>query len=83
MGWVSGIVVYLIVWWLVFFTVLPWGVTRRDEPVPGQDPGAPDRPLLWRKVLVTTLLAAVVWLVIFLIVSSNWLSFRVSPSDIG
>ena len=34
---VSGIVLYVIVWWVVVFAVLPWGVRTA---APG-DPGAP------------------------------------------
>ena len=26
MGWVSGIVVFVIVWWIVVFAVLPFGI---------------------------------------------------------
>ena len=25
MGWVTGLAVYVIIWWLVIFMVLPWG----------------------------------------------------------
>lgn len=77
MGWVTGTVVYVMVWWLTLFTVLPlW-----TQPVPDADEtsgwrGAPARALLWRKVLVTTVVAAVIWLGIFALVNSDWLSFR-------
>ncbi|HLL27573.1 MAG TPA: DUF1467 family protein [Xanthobacteraceae bacterium] len=55
--------VYFVVWWLVLFTVLPWGVHSQHETgeiSPGSDPGAPTRPLLLRKAIVTTLIATVV-----------------------
>lgn len=57
----SGFLLYFMLWWIVLFTVLPlW--TRRDESlIEGQDQGAPTRPYLWRKVLLTSLLTAVVW----------------------
>jgi len=50
MGWVTGIVVYFLVWWVTLFAVLP----------------------LW----VTTVVSAVIWLAIFALVRSPWLSFR-------
>ncbi len=59
----SVLAVYFIVWWVVLFAVLPFGVRSQAEAVdvtPGTDPGAPVRPQLLRKMLVTTVLAAVV-----------------------
>jgi len=76
MTWVTGIMVYAITWWTVLFMVLPWGVRREDNPQPGHDPGAPQRPMLWRKVLATTLVTSVVWLVIFFIIRADLISFR-------
>lgn len=61
----AGVAIYLIVWWLVFFAVLPFGVRSQYEEGgvegEGRDPGAPVRPMIVRKVLATTVIAAVVW----------------------
>lgn len=76
MTWVEGIVVYVIVWWVVIFAVLPFGVRAPEQFVPGQARGAPARPRLLLKAGITTILAAVIWLVIFLLVRSDWISFR-------
>ena len=35
---------------------------------PGSDPGAPVRPMVWRKVGATTLIAGVLWLGLFLLI---------------
>jgi len=49
MGWVTGIVVYFLVWWVTLFAVLPLWVTPADPGDPGYAAGAPERPrLLWR-----------------------------------
>ncbi len=65
MGLVSGIVVYVILWWLSFFTMLPIGVKTPEEQgmdvEPGHAPSAPLRANMWRKVLAATLIAAVLW----------------------
>jgi predicted secreted protein len=69
MSLVSGIAVYFILWWLCLFVVLPFGVSGQEETdavTPGTDPGAPRRPLLFRKVLATTLLAAVIFAGVYL-----------------
>jgi len=76
MGWFNGIIVFFCVWWVVLFMVLPWGVRRVENPEPGHEPGAPERPMLWRKALITTLLSAVVWLAIHLVISLEVVSFR-------
>jgi predicted secreted protein len=76
MGWLSGILVYLVVWWLVIFMVLPWGVKPPDNPEPGHATSAPDRPMLWRKVAITSVITAVVWGIIYVAIENSWVSFR-------
>lgn len=77
MSWFTGILVYSMVWCVVFLTVLPFGVRRVENPAPGHEVGAPERPMLVRKVLVTTAIAAVVFLAIYFVIEQDWVSFRV------
>lgn len=67
MSWVSGSVVFLIIWWMVLFMVLPFGVVTQDESgepvVPGTVGSAPRRHRLRRKMAITTLIAAGLWLI--------------------
>ncbi|MSP51661.1 MAG: DUF1467 family protein [Alphaproteobacteria bacterium] len=59
MPWISALAIYLLVWWMVFFAMLPlFGVAREEKLKPGNDPGAPARPRLGLKVAMTTLVAA-------------------------
>jgi predicted secreted protein len=70
MGWALGIAFYLVIWWTLFFAVLPWGVKSQHEAgevVPGSERGAPVVPHLWRKVLANTVLSAAVWGVCYLV----------------
>ena len=76
MTWFTGTVVYILVWWVVLFAVLPLWVTPAEPDDPGFAAGAPQRPRLLLKAAVTTGVSAVIWLVIFLIVRSPWLSFH-------
>ena len=76
MGWVTGICVYLIIWWTVLFAVLPWGVRPAETVQPGAMAGAPEQPRLWLKAGVTTVLSAVLWVIVFLVVESGLISFR-------
>ena len=76
MGWVTGFVVYALVWWVTLFAMLPLWVTPSEPGEIGHAAGAPKRPLLGRKLALNTLVAAVIWLGIYLVVRSPWLSFR-------
>jgi predicted secreted protein len=62
-SWVLAVAIYFVLWWIVLFAVLPWGVKSQEEAgdiSPGSDPGAPVRPLLLRKVIATTLVSALI-----------------------
>lgn len=83
MGWVTGIVVYVIIWWLVIFMVLPWGVRRTETPEAGHDHGAPARPMLARKLLATTLIAGVLFAIVFAIVEADIISLREIAERMG
>jgi predicted secreted protein len=77
MDWFTGGVLYVLIWWTVLFAVLPFGT----RPVSDADPetgwrGVPERPLMLRKVIVTTLVTTVVWAGAMVIINSDWLSFR-------
>ncbi|GIR55885.1 MAG: hypothetical protein CM15mP62_33560 [Rhodospirillaceae bacterium] len=55
----SGIVVYVLLWWWIFLMALPFGVSRQTDGAAGHDTGAPKKPLLATKVIITSLLALV------------------------
>ena len=76
MNWLTGIVVYILVWWVTLFAILPLWVTPADPEEPGFAAGAPQRPLMLRKMAVTTVVAAIIWLGIYVVVSKPWFSFR-------
>jgi predicted secreted protein len=59
----SYLAIYIIVWMVCLFAVLPWGAHSQadaGEVVHGTEPGAPARFAIWKKLLVTTVLAAFV-----------------------
>jgi len=77
MGWVTGLLVYGVLWWLIFFMTLPVGVKSQGEDnsvVPGTHSSAPVKPYLWRKAAATSVIAAVLWALVYLAVSRGWLS---------
>ena len=78
MTWMQGIVAYVVIWWVVIFAVLPFGIRPTEEGDIGHAAGAPANPRLWFKAGVTTVVAAMLWLGLFLLVKSDWVSFRPS-----
>jgi predicted secreted protein len=60
----TAVAIFFLIWWVVLFAVLPWGVRSQHEGgeiAPGTDPGAPAIPNLWRKLLWTTLVSALIF----------------------
>jgi predicted secreted protein len=76
MTWVTAIVVYVLIWWVSLFAVLPLWVTPAAPGDLGHAAGAPQHPRLLRKAALTTAVASVLWLVVYALVRSPWLSFR-------
>jgi predicted secreted protein len=62
MAMTTAIAIYFLIWWVVLFAVLPWGVRAQGEESPaGTDPGAPRVPHLKAKLLWTTALSAAIF----------------------
>jgi predicted secreted protein len=69
MNAVSAVAIYVVSWWICLFIVLPFGIRNAHEAgevvAEGHDAGAPVRPMLGRKVAITTILATVVFVLIY------------------
>lgn len=61
-----GVAIYVILWWLSFFTMLPLGAQSPHESdeasAPGIERGAPKVHRLGLKALLASAIAAVLWL---------------------
>lgn len=68
MNWFTGLVAYIVLWWLALFAVLPLKVKVPDEVPPGHATSAPENPHLLFKAGLTSLIAAVLWIVFYAIV---------------
>lgn len=86
MNWFTGAVLYVLAWWLTLFAVLPIGtrpVEEADERSGWR--GVPEHPQLIKKIIITTLVSAVVWFGAYLLITSPYISFRhgwfAAPSD--
>ena len=68
MGITGSIVVFVVIWWLVLFMTLPFGVRGQWEDGKvdqGTDPGAPQTHGLGKKALITTGIAVVLWAIVW------------------
>lgn len=75
MGVVSGIVVYLCVWWTLLFCTLPIGVRPHDDERYGTAGSAPEIPYLKEKFILTSLLSVVVWIIIYVMIEMRVVDF--------
>lgn len=60
----SAIAIYFVLWWVVLFAVLPFGVRSQAEDgvtVPGSDPGAPTLHRMMWKLVWTTVISVVLF----------------------
>ena len=68
MGLVSGLVVYILLWWWVFLMTLPFGAKAPDSIEPGHATSAPAKPMLWRKAAVTSVIAGVLFAIVYWVI---------------
>lgn len=62
----TAFAIYFVLWWVVLFAVLPFGVRSQienGEEISGTDPGAPSVPRMAWKLLWTTVISAAIFAV--------------------
>jgi predicted secreted protein len=71
-----ALALFFMIWWLVLFAVLPFGVVTQDERadvVPGTPGSAPSRFNMRKVFLINTVVATVVFAVVWTALENNWL----------
>ena len=80
MGITGSIIVYVLIWWIIFFSVLPIGIQSKKvkfkEQVEGIDLGAPNNPKMGKKFLITTIITTIIFIVIYYLVKFDLLNLR-------
>ena len=71
----SGLVTFLVIWWMLFLMSLPFGVQREEAPESGHEPGAPKQTHLRLKVLIVSILAAILWGIVYYLVDQEYFMF--------
>lgn len=81
MDFFTGLIVFLLTWWVVIFAVLPWGNKAPKEPLEGNATSAPDNPRLRQKFIITTLISFVVLILVYTLIEMNVIDFRAISQD--
>ncbi len=79
MGIASGIVLYLVIWFMVFFIALPIRIQTQGEAgntVPGTHDGSPQQHHLKKKAWITTGVAAVLWTICAYVIVTGTITVR-------
>jgi predicted secreted protein len=72
---VFGLAIFFVVWWIILFAVLPFGVhsqSEAGETVPGTPPGAPAKFAIKRVFLINTAVSFVIFCVIWAAIEFDW-----------
>jgi predicted secreted protein len=75
----TALAIYFVIWWIVLFLTLPFGVRSQHEDgagAPGTDPGAPISSRMGRKLIWTTLMSAVIFAAAMLAYNAGYLNIE-------
>lgn len=75
MSFFTGIIVYLMIFWVTLFTVLPWGNRAAENPEVGHAGSAPENPRIGKKFLITALLSTILWGIVYALVEAEIIDF--------
>ncbi|MDF1670024.1 MAG: DUF1467 family protein [Roseovarius sp.] len=79
MGPVSGLVLYLVIWFMTFLVALPIRITTQGEAgttVAGTHAGSPEQHHLKKKAWIVTGVAFVIWAVVATIILTEAITVR-------
>ena len=70
-------IIYIIIWWSVFFAILPIDVNR-EKPfkIDGEDAGCPENPKILKKFTYCTGISTIIFIIIYLLIKYEYLNLR-------
>jgi predicted secreted protein len=77
-----SVAIYIFIWWITLFAVLPFGVRTQDEEgsvVPGTPESAPARPRLLRIFLINTVVATIVYVIVYVVIAYKLVTPQTIP----
>lgn len=71
----TGIILYMMIYWLAIFAVLPFGNRPSQSVSVGNVHSAPENANMKRKFIVTGIVAAILWFVVFAMIHFGVIDF--------
>ena len=70
-------ILFIIIWWIIFFAILPIDVNR-EKPIKidGEDPGSPENPKMLKKFIYCTGITSIIFIMIYLLIKYEFLNLR-------
>ena len=70
-------IIYVMIWWIVFFVILPIDVNRQKPiKINGEDLGSPENPKMLKKFIYCTGITTVIFVIIYLLIEYEYLNLR-------
>ena len=77
MSYTGLAIIYIIIWWVVFFAILPIDVNRQKPvKIEGEDPGYPENPKMLKKFIYCTGITTIIFIIIYLLMKFEYLNLR-------
>ena len=75
---VTGLaIIYIILWWVIFFAILPIDVVRNKSiKVEGEDSGSPENPKIMKKFIYCTGITTILFTIIYFLMKFEYLNLR-------
>jgi len=76
-GITGSIIVYVLIWWIIFFAILPIDVNReKPHKIHGEDAGSPENPKMMKKFIYCTGITSIIFMIIYLLIKYEYLNLR-------
>tara|TARA_B100000963_G_scaffold357355_1_gene379345 strand:- start:17184 stop:17435 length:252 start_codon:yes stop_codon:yes gene_type:complete len=79
MSLLGSVVIFVILWWLILFMILPRNINSQKNQgyiVEGTDPGAPSNPNIIKKLVLTTIITSILFAIIYFLNYFDILNIR-------
>ena len=70
-------IIYIILWWIIFFAILPIDVDRKKvAKIEGEDPGSPENPKMLNMFIYCSGITSIIFVIIYLLMKYEYLNLR-------
>ena len=70
-------ILFIIIWWIIFFAILPIDVNReKPHKIHGEDAGSPENPKMLKKFIYCTGITSIIFVIIYLLMKYEYLNLR-------